>query len=39
MHQISVYEPNEFTAFGFFNLDLKLIMSVSIQQKVNKKLK
>ncbi|KAE9536596.1 hypothetical protein AGLY_006998 [Aphis glycines] len=38
MHQISVYEPNEFTAFGLFNLDLKLTMSVSIQQKVNKKL-
>ncbi|KAE9536597.1 hypothetical protein AGLY_006999 [Aphis glycines] len=34
MHQISVYEPNEFTAFGLFNLDLKLTMSVSIQQKI-----
>ncbi|KAF0730961.1 Uncharacterized protein FWK35_00026695, partial [Aphis craccivora] len=30
MHQISVYEPNEFTAFGFFNLDLRLTMPVNL---------
>ncbi|KAF0746727.1 Uncharacterized protein FWK35_00023203 [Aphis craccivora] len=29
MHQISIYETNELTAFGFFNFDLKLIMSVN----------
>jgi len=34
MHQISIYEPNELTAFGFFNFDLKLIMSVSINKKL-----
>ncbi|XP_029347436.1 uncharacterized protein LOC107883587 isoform X1 [Acyrthosiphon pisum] len=27
MSQISVYEPNELTAFGFFNLNLNLFMS------------
>ncbi|CAI6366228.1 unnamed protein product [Macrosiphum euphorbiae] len=30
MQQISVYEPNEFTAFGFFNFDLKLTMSILV---------
>lgn len=29
MDQISIYESNELTAFGFFNFNLKLIMSVS----------
>ncbi|XP_027849662.2 uncharacterized protein LOC114129208 isoform X1 [Aphis gossypii] len=30
MHQIIVYEPNELTAFGFFNFDLKLTMSIIV---------
>ncbi|XP_016659340.1 uncharacterized protein LOC107883586 [Acyrthosiphon pisum] len=30
MQQISGYEPNEITAFGFFNFDLKLIMSILV---------
>ncbi|XP_022164452.1 uncharacterized protein LOC111029656 [Myzus persicae] len=30
MNQISVYEPNELTAFGFFNFDLKLTMSILV---------
>ncbi|XP_060876175.1 uncharacterized protein LOC132949341 [Metopolophium dirhodum] len=30
MKQISMYEPNEITAFGFFNFDLKLTMSILV---------
>eukprot|EP00102_Acyrthosiphon_pisum_P022737 XP_016659947.1 PREDICTED: uncharacterized protein LOC107883782 [Acyrthosiphon pisum] len=30
MNQISMYEPNEITAFGFFNFDLKLTMSILV---------
>ncbi|CAI6362002.1 unnamed protein product [Macrosiphum euphorbiae] len=30
MNQISMYEPNEITAFGFFNIDLKLTMSILV---------
>ncbi|XP_060875535.1 uncharacterized protein LOC132948874 [Metopolophium dirhodum] len=30
MNQISMYEPNEITAFGFFNFDVKLTMSILV---------
>ncbi|CAI6363210.1 unnamed protein product [Macrosiphum euphorbiae] len=30
MNQISMYEPNEITAFGFFNIDFKLTMSILV---------
>jgi len=35
MNQISIYEPNEITAFGFFNFDIKLTMSVSTYIMIN----
>jgi len=35
MNQISMYEPNEITAFGFFNFDVKLTMSVSTCLMIN----
>jgi len=30
MNQLSIFEWDQFSAFGFFNINLRLIMSVSI---------
>lgn len=37
MNQILFYEPNEVTAYGFFNLNLRLTTSVSISLNDKKK--
>jgi len=30
MNQVSVFESNEMTAYGFFSINLNLVMSVSM---------